>query len=90
VVDETIFEKPQEKELYLQTIKLEETIYPLLQKKQYLQIMEELVRFSGVIDLFFDKVLVNTDDVKLKENRYALLSKIRKIFLNFADLNKLD
>jgi glycyl-tRNA synthetase beta chain len=48
--------------------------------------MEELVRFGAYIDSFFDKVLVNVDDAALRENRYALLWAIRRVFLQVADL----
>ena len=34
--------------------------------------------------------MVNTDDIKLKENRQALLYKIRQLFLQIADISFLQ
>ena len=37
----------------------------------------------------FDKVMVMADDEALKDNRLALLSQLRNLFLNIADLSRL-
>jgi glycyl-tRNA synthetase beta chain len=41
------------------------------------------------VDAFFDKVLVNAEDSKVKENRYALLSLLNKQYRQFADFTQL-
>ncbi len=89
-IDKNLFEKKEENELYEGILQLENRIQPLLENKDYIKIMETLVDFSPLINRFFDNVLVNVENEKIKNNRYALLYKIRKIFLTFADLNKLD
>ncbi|PID29008.1 MAG: glycine--tRNA ligase subunit beta [Candidatus Cloacimonadota bacterium] len=51
--------------------------------------MEILVKARMAIDNFFDKVLVNSEDEKLKNNRLALLEKVRTEFLKIADISKI-
>ena len=51
--------------------------------------MEVLVDFRVQIDAFFDEVMVNADDEKIKINRYNLLGKIRELFLQIADIAKI-
>jgi glycyl-tRNA synthetase beta chain len=41
------------------------------------------------VDRFFDSVMVMTDDVGLRTNRLALLSRLRTLFLGIADLSRL-
>jgi glycyl-tRNA synthetase beta chain len=43
----------------------------------------------GVIDAFFDKVLVMADDPAVRANRIALLGTVRELFLKFADLSRI-
>jgi glycyl-tRNA synthetase beta chain len=41
------------------------------------------------VDAFFDKVMVNADDPKLKANRLALLQTLHTAMNRVADLSKL-
>ncbi len=41
------------------------------------------------IDTFFDEVMVMTDDEAVRNNRLALLSRLRTLFLNLADVSRL-
>ncbi len=58
-----------------------------LQQLNYTGVLGHLVSMRPAIDKFFDDVLVNTDDMQVRQNRYALLSEIRKAFLSVADLS---
>ncbi len=78
-----------EKVLYEEYGKLASNIKQELLIGDYIKIMDYLVDFGAHIDRFFDEVLVNTDNEKIKNNRYALLSKIRELFMNVSDLNKI-
>jgi glycyl-tRNA synthetase beta chain len=78
-----------EKLLYHTFLELSETVSELLIEKNYKKIMEHLVNFGKIIDKFFDDVLVNTEDLTLRNNRYNLLGEIRKLFLKVADLSKI-
>ena len=78
-----------EKLLFHEYRKLSGIVSELLKKKDYEKIMENLVDFGKTIDKFFDDVLVNTDELVLRKNRYNLLGEIRKLFLQVADLSKI-
>ena len=43
-----------------------------------------------VIDNFFDNVMVICDEPDLKKNRLALLSNLNSLFLETADISKLQ
>lgn len=46
-----------------------------------------LIELKAPIDAFFDDVLVNDDNPKIRENRLALLASLREAFLGFADIS---
>ncbi|PSM52599.1 glycyl-tRNA synthetase, beta chain [Campylobacter blaseri] len=83
-VDERRFELDAEKKLYneFKNLKLELTDY-----KEYLN---SLFGLKDKIDNFFDKVMINVDDEKIKENRVALIGQIYKAFLKVADIKEIS
>jgi glycyl-tRNA synthetase beta chain len=42
------------------------------------------------VDVFFDKVLVMTDDRPLRENRVRLLREVAQVFAPLADLSRIQ
>ncbi|MEE9445156.1 MAG: DALR anticodon-binding domain-containing protein, partial [Cocleimonas sp.] len=55
----------------------------------YSSALTSLASLKGDVDAFFDGVMVMADDEALKNNRLALLSQLRNLFLNIADLSRL-
>jgi glycyl-tRNA synthetase beta chain len=51
--------------------------------------MRALAELRPPVDAFFDKILVNADDAKLRENRLRLLSDIRAATQTVADFSKI-
>ncbi len=88
-IDTKLFCEDTEKLLYERYLILVEKIKSLLPKKEYEKILEELVIYGSTIDKFFDDVLVNIEDMELRQNRYNLLNKIRELFLQVADISKI-
>jgi glycyl-tRNA synthetase beta chain len=78
-----------EKELYENYLLLKKKIPMFLKKKDYKNMLEELVIYGSNIDKFFDDVLVNIENKELRENRYNLLNEIKKLFLKVADISKI-
>ncbi len=81
LVDETLFEKQQERVLY--------DSYKIINQKEYddyLQKLEALFGLKPQIDDFFDNVMVNDKDEKIKNNRKALIATIYKAFKEVADI----
>jgi len=58
--------------------------------KEYKEVMKSLIDLKDLIDSFFDNVMVNADDEKLKSSRLALIRRIRALFLSVADISYLS
>ena len=54
---------------------------------QFEAMARTLIQLKAPIDAFFDDVLVNDEDEKIRENRLALLASLRELFLTFADIS---
>ena len=52
--------------------------------------MAALAKLRAPIDAFFDKVTVNADDKKLRENRLKLLNEIREATRAVADFSRIE
>ena len=57
---------------------------------KYTQVLNTLTSLQGPIDDFFQHVMVMCDDNHIKDNRLALLFKLRSLFLLVADISKLQ
>jgi len=86
-LDTALFCEAAEAKLHLALGLLHGDLDKALQKLDYPVALKHLVAYGAVIDEFFDKVLVNTEDAALKANRYALLAEVRAEFFRVADLS---
>jgi glycyl-tRNA synthetase beta chain len=66
-----------------------ESLDPMLEQREYTAALNELAQLRGVIDKFFDDVMVMADDDATKTNRLALLAELRALFLDVADISRL-
>jgi glycyl-tRNA synthetase beta chain len=66
-----------------------ESLAPMLEAREYTAALDELATLRGVVDTFFDDVMVMADNEAVKNNRLALLTELRALFLNVADISKL-
>jgi glycyl-tRNA synthetase beta chain len=78
-----------EKELALQVASLQQKVKPLFAARKYREGLEQLASLRGAVDAFFDNVMVMADDVAVRNNRLALLSQLRNLFLEVADISLL-
>ena len=62
----------------------------LSEQKDYKAIVRSLLELKEVIDTFFDKVMVNVDDIELRQARLKLLNRVRSLFLSVADVSYLS
>ncbi len=58
-------------------------------RRQFVDCLNALASMRTQVDTFFDKVLVNAEDPKIRENRLALLSELDYLFNRVADISKL-
>ncbi|HPM03878.1 MAG TPA: glycine--tRNA ligase subunit beta, partial [Candidatus Cloacimonadota bacterium] len=84
-----LLQEDAEKALYENFVILQKSLTEKLQSKAYHLALNEILPFNSHIDHFFDCVLVNCEDIQIKENRYALLRMIRMLFLQIADISKI-
>ena len=81
-VTESLFVHDSEKNLYEAVKKIDSSTYENL--------FEGLKVSNSFIEKFFEDVLVNDKDEKVKNNRIALLSILKKYYLQIADFSKLN
>ena len=62
----------------------------LSEQKDYKAIVQSLLELKEVIDTFFDTVMVNVDDIELRQVRLKLISRVRNLFLSVADVSYLS
>jgi hypothetical protein len=59
-------------------------------KKDFAAAMRALAKLRPYVDVFFDKVTVNVNDIALRENRLKLLNEIREATRAVADFSKIE
>jgi len=59
-------------------------------KEDFAAAMSALAKLRPAVDAFFDKVKVNDDDPKVRENRLKLLNEIRAATRAVADFSKIQ
>ncbi|TVP92223.1 MAG: glycine--tRNA ligase subunit beta [Pseudomonadaceae bacterium] len=68
----------------------EQAAVPFAAERKYQQSLEQLAALRAPVDAFFDQVLVNAEDPAVRNNRYALLARLRGLFLGVADISLLS
>ena len=69
---------------------LEAQVAPLFKVGNYAEALKRLAGLRPAVDEFFDKVMVMVDDVAVRDNRLALLNRLGNLFLNVADISRLQ
>ncbi len=85
-IDVALLGEPAELALHKKLEQVVKQTAPLIKNEQFKDALSQMVLLQSPLDQFFDKVMVNSDDIKLKENRLALLHQIRQLFLQIADI----
>jgi glycyl-tRNA synthetase beta chain len=62
----------------------------LLQNRDYVAVLGRLARLRPQVDAFFDKVMVNVDDVAVRNNRLALLKRLSERLGSVAAIEHLS
>jgi len=88
-VKEELLLLPEEKDLYEQGAKVKEKVEKLRENGDYKAVFLELSYLKDLINRFFDKVLVMTEDDELRANRLALVNSVWQMFFLFGDLSQI-
>lgn len=82
--------EPAEKALAGKVVGLEHKLAELAANRAWSQALELLASLAEPLDRFFTDVLVMCPDVPLRQARLGLLARIQRLFLQFADVSKLQ
>lgn len=85
-----LLDEAAEKALYQALQEAEVAARPLLDNGEYDQALSRLASLREPVDDFFDNVMVMADDEKLRGNRLATLSELRRLFMAVADIGELQ
>jgi glycyl-tRNA synthetase beta chain len=88
-INDTLLAEPAEKELALRVQHLEAELAPLFASADYTAALGKLAHLREAVDAFFDGVMVMAEDAALRDNRLALLGRLRALFLRVADISLL-
>ncbi len=61
-----------------------------LKNEDFAAVMTELAKLRGPVDAFFEHVMVNDEDEKVRANRLALLADIRETLHRVADFSQIE
>jgi glycyl-tRNA synthetase beta chain len=89
IVNETLFQEEAEKELYRSYQAVCATVEKYVANGDYLAALTEIATLKGVVDDFFDKVMVMAEDERVRGNRLALLLEVKGLFRDIADFAKI-
>ena len=75
-IDAALFAEPAERELADAIDAAVSDTDPLLADRDYVAVLGRLARLRPQVDAFFEAVMVNADDEKVRNNRLALLKRL--------------
>jgi glycyl-tRNA synthetase beta chain len=85
-----LFAEPQEKALAEAIVTAKKDASTAVAKEDFAAAMSAMAKLRPHVDAFFEKVTVNADDPKLRENRLKLLNEIREATRAVADFSKIE
>lgn len=89
-VDEALLQEESETTLYRLVNQTEGVVKPLIADGKYNDALTHLSELKEPVDAFFEHVMVNADDDKVRINRLNLLFRLRQLFLEIADISLLQ
>jgi glycyl-tRNA synthetase beta chain len=90
MVDDAVLTETAETALLAAARSARESILPLLQQSDYTGALCRLAQLRDSVDGFFDGVMVMAEDEGLRRNRLGLLAIVEGLFLDIADISKLQ
>ena len=88
-VSAALLQEEQEKALHEALGKVAAASAPSFAKGDYTAALRAFAALRAPVDAFFDRVMVNADDVALRNNRLALLRDLHALMNQVADLSRL-
>ncbi|MNH84871.1 Glycine--tRNA ligase beta subunit [compost metagenome] len=89
-VHASVLKEPAELKLATHLVVLRDKLEPFFAEGRYQEALVELAALRETVDAFFDGVMVMAEDDAVRVNRLTLLSKLRELFLQVADISVLQ
>jgi glycyl-tRNA synthetase beta chain len=88
--DAPLYALPEEKALAKAIDQVKVEASAAVAKEDFAGAMSAMAKLRPAVDAFFDKVKVNDDDPKIRENRLKLLNEIRSATRTVADFSRIE
>jgi glycyl-tRNA synthetase beta chain len=88
-VDAALLEAGPESELYEESRGVLAVVERARRDEDYIQALQSIATLRPAVDRFFDRVLVNAPDERLRANRLALLGGLLNEFSAIADFSEI-
>jgi glycyl-tRNA synthetase beta chain len=88
-INPALVEPGPEAELHREFVRLREIVDAKRKAHDYRTALENIASLRPKVDLFFDKILVNDPDEKVRQNRLALLNSLLTEFSAIADFSEI-
>jgi glycyl-tRNA synthetase beta chain len=88
--DKTLAEEKPEIELAEAIDRLQDDVDAAIKQEDYSAAFSLISQIKPQVDTFFDEVLVNHEDEKIRQNRLALLRGLQGLFKELADFSRIS
>jgi glycyl-tRNA synthetase beta chain len=88
-IEKAWLKEPAEKELVAQLEESKECLDKHMTEQDYSRALADLVSLKLPVDNFFRDVMIMTDDLKIRDNRLAILNQLKNLFTAVADISEL-
>ena len=89
-IDIALLQDVAEKALAERISAVATAVKPALEQFDYASALQQMAALREPVDAFFDQVMVMAEDEQVKLNRLALLNQLRSLFMQIADISKLQ
>jgi glycyl-tRNA synthetase beta chain len=88
-LERSLLEHEAEKRLAEITASVREQIEEMIREKKYDLALRSFAAMAPELETFFDQVLVNVEDAKVRDNRLALLQQVGSAVASIGDVTKI-
>jgi glycyl-tRNA synthetase beta chain len=89
-VNESLFVEDVEGILFANVKKVKTEVEGYMLTNEYDKVFDKVLEIKSLIDVFFEKVMIMTEDEPIKLNRISLLNCIKSIFFGLIDISVLQ
>lgn len=89
-IDQSLLTEQPEKDLVAALTPAQEKVAELFAKEDFAGCMGALAELRQPVDVFFDKIMVNAEDAKVRVNRLSILAQLRDTMNTIADFSKIE